>query len=479
MFNKVYELLRDLASKPEGFFVVVGLIAGLIFILIVPPFQTPDENVHLYRAYEVAELKTPKIQKEGQYGSMLPASIRLTEQRVHGLKSAPGTPGQIMFNVTEKYSYRYTKSALLDIPLNQKERIFYATAGSPAYVPLSYLPQATTVGIANIFNAPVIVTLYAIRVTNLLVWIVLGFLSIKLFPWRKWALAGVCLLPVVVSQSISVGLDTLIFGATLVFLSLLFRSYADERFRLNHYVPILAVSGVIMVTGKSVLALLLPLVFLVRGKQLGSRHTFLVKLIISLLPIIAYTSWVMVGRGNTSAADSANASIQLHHLVTRPWEFAHQLFNTLFLVTPSGSILAESLVGNFGWLDTPLAPLFINTGYVVLGILLFVGYEKNEARKILNDKKLLLLCLVAFAYSMVVFLAMYIYFTQPSDNHIKGVNGRYLLPVFFLLLPLGLKNWIKMDRTFFVRCVKGSTFLLLIASFLTLIFRYYINFVPT
>jgi uncharacterized membrane protein len=469
-----------LISQPERFFGIIALLGGLLFIIIVPPFQTPDENVHFYRAYEVSELKTPSREHDGRFGSMLPASIRITEARVHGLKSAPDTPGQIMFNAHEKYSFRYTKSALFDIPLNAHEKIFYATAGSPAYVSFSYLPQAFIVGVARLFDAPIIVMLYLVRFINLALWIALGFLAIKLFPWRKWALAGVCLLPLVVSQSISPGLDATILGATLLFLALIFRTLADATFVLKRNLITLLALAIIMVIGKSVLWLLLPLVFLIDNAQLKVKRPLLAKLAIGILPLVIYILWGLIFRNNTATADTSNASQQTHQLIQYPLHFIHLLFNSLFLITPSGSILWESLIGNFGWLDTPLAPLFVDTGFIVLAILLLANYDNTEKsqNKPIALNQIVIISLIAIMYILVVFLAMYLYFTPPNSNHIKGVNGRYLIPVYFLLLPLGLKKIIIMKCNIFVNFVRVSSLLLLAGSILTIIFRYYIIFVP-
>ena len=38
----------------EKLFVVIGLIVGCMFIYIIPPFQSPDEDSHFKKAYSIA-----------------------------------------------------------------------------------------------------------------------------------------------------------------------------------------------------------------------------------------------------------------------------------------------------------------------------------------------------------------------------------------------------------------------------------------
>lgn len=41
--------------SPENAFIFVGIIFGILFLLITPPFQVPDEPSHFYRAFYVSE----------------------------------------------------------------------------------------------------------------------------------------------------------------------------------------------------------------------------------------------------------------------------------------------------------------------------------------------------------------------------------------------------------------------------------------
>ena len=42
-------------NTPEAAFLVIGALAGVLFILLTPPFGGADEPAHWYRAYQVSE----------------------------------------------------------------------------------------------------------------------------------------------------------------------------------------------------------------------------------------------------------------------------------------------------------------------------------------------------------------------------------------------------------------------------------------
>ncbi len=43
--------------KSEHVFLILGLLFGLAFVFVTPPFQVPDEYNHFFRAYEISQGK--------------------------------------------------------------------------------------------------------------------------------------------------------------------------------------------------------------------------------------------------------------------------------------------------------------------------------------------------------------------------------------------------------------------------------------
>ena len=54
--------------SPVKFFVYCALIFGIIFLILIPPFQSPDEDSHFKRAYVVSYGKLYPSSKDGVMG---------------------------------------------------------------------------------------------------------------------------------------------------------------------------------------------------------------------------------------------------------------------------------------------------------------------------------------------------------------------------------------------------------------------------
>ncbi|MER3433396.1 MAG: hypothetical protein C4288_08190 [Leptolyngbya sp. ERB_1_1] len=49
--------LHRFIKSPERAFLILSLIFGMMFIIALAPFQSPDEPAHFYRAYQLSEGK--------------------------------------------------------------------------------------------------------------------------------------------------------------------------------------------------------------------------------------------------------------------------------------------------------------------------------------------------------------------------------------------------------------------------------------
>lgn len=470
--TKFYRKSIIFLKQPERFFLVTASLFGILFILIIPPLQTPDEHVHFYRAYEVSELNSNRLEKDGRMGSMLPASIAKTEVV---LNAQSEVPTHIQFNPYTKYDLRQTKAALLDIPLNEDEKSFYRTETYPEFL---YTLQALAITLGKIFDAPIVVMIYLTRLVNLALWITVAFLCIKYFPWKKWAVAGVCLLPVVVAQTISPGLDVLAISSFFVFITIILNSVHNRQHKLSYkMVALLAFAGLLMVFAKSNLAVFLPLIFLVKKEQISLKYQNLIKTLIVVLPIMLFAAWTIFISTSHDAQPVSSTGQQISTFLHNPLNFLILLFKTIFFNTASGNTLAQSLVGNFGWLDTPLSTFIIYLGVMYIAFIMFVGSRGDECK--LSKKNRIILLTAAVASVLATFLAMYVYSTLPSDNHIKGVQGRYLIPALIMLVPVLMSHKIITSKVFFIRTIQFGSIGLLTISALTIMTRYYHVYIPT
>lgn len=59
----------------EKFFLLTALIFGILYVFILPPFQSVDEGMHFYRTYQISEGKFLAENVNGITGDELPVSL--------------------------------------------------------------------------------------------------------------------------------------------------------------------------------------------------------------------------------------------------------------------------------------------------------------------------------------------------------------------------------------------------------------------
>ena len=474
--------------SPIKFFVIASLLFGLGFAALVPPFQNPDEFAHLTRAYEVSKLQTShrhlRPNKLDLKGSELPTSILLTNKDTR----IKGRPGDIDVPQAKKYYLGKTRQAF-KIPLNKEKTTLYNTGSSPAYVPLIYAPQAMTIKVLEVFNMPVIGMLYALRILNLVIWISLAALAIKIMEPRKYrlALAGGLLVPMFLTQAATTGVDALLTGVTVIFLALSTR-YIALKTNLNlKRIGLLTALLTVMVLAKPVYIALGLLVFVMKTKYRGlSSLSF--KSVALGVPLIAYMLWAFItkdrgGKFYEEVIESshANPALQVGYLNPDVTNFFQPLINTLLLGWGDGVVF--SLIGTFGKLDTPLPLLFIIIGYIVVLTAIFAKPAEKTSKLDVPERNLLqtpylwqIGLLAASIAAFGIYLSMYVYSTPPEAKIITGVQGRYflpLLPLFILIIP---KSMVLMKASLYRFILTVLPVLVLICSLVVIYLRFYIHY---
>jgi len=481
-FSVIAVRFRRLNHSPTRLFVAVSLIFGIAFIILVPPFQIPDEYTHFTRAYEVSELKTahPHREKGVDYlGSMLPASIHATYKQtsLHRLIGLPDVPQ------AKKFRPRQSIQAL-HIPLNKSEKSFYDTGSTPSYFPFLYLPQAGVITVLKLLNTPVIVMLYATRLMGLVIWLALAVIALRIARpvQRKFALVGIMLLPMFVAQA-SASTDPLINGLVVLYIALITSDFTQKSTPSLLKLTLLISMVFTMTMSKPVYAAFGLLLLLLPAKQKGFANLWRKGLIMAI-PLILFLAWSVVTTRSggpyymdSLAISNAAPSQQVHHLVPDVFNFVEPFTNTFLLGW--GDNVFTSLIGEFGKLDTPLPLFFVILGYMSILLAVFAGVKEKEetllSRNFYSKKKtILIVTLVAFAYIVGVYLAMYVYSTPADAKIITGIQGRYLLP----LLPLGVllvaKNALTVKEKFYRVALTVTPVTLLIASLVVVYFRFYI-----
>lgn len=461
--NQINQTLNRLS--PVRFFTITALIFGSLFLLLTPPFQTPDEPVHFYRSYQVSEGIFSVQQHGDKAGGELPSSLLQTVNLAY-------TP-DIRTRPDLKYPIDRTKQAL-HIKENPNARIVYdisATAYTPA---ISYAPQAIGITIARIFNSPPIVMMYIARFMVMCTWIVLMAFAISLMPKKKWALAALALLPMLIFQAASLSVDAVAYGVLAILFALILK-YTTEQTHIDYKrAGLLAALFTVVVLSKQVMFVFLLLSLILPGKSFNSVGDRVVKIaLMTIVPLLIFAAWMVIARSvdiTSSAVLHPIPGDQISNILHDPLSYLYVLFRTYFLSYGDG--ITRSFIGSFGWLDTPMAEFFTGVGYITLAFLYICNYE--SAKTWLNSKAKLLIALAGVAYFIGVTTAIYVFYDPVKYKSVIGLQGRYFVPVAMMLIPLLYGTWLKSKQTDYIKVAIVAPAFLLFMGVLTLVFRYYV-----
>lgn len=417
LFAGVLLLMKKKAGQ-EWLFLFIYAVIGIYCLAAVPESRTPDEFSHFARSYEIAHGRLISEMNEEPGGMMmkaggtLPGNMRAQEKLFRGRT----TVYDILDSVDER--------------LDKENPQFYGYANTALYAPTSYLFQAFGIRIASWLTDRVIVLLYAGRFMN---WAAIGFLlfwSIRKIPVGKTALAFTALLPMNIQQFNSLSADGFAFAMTAVFLSCVLSFLAQEGVLRKRQTALLYVITVLICLCKVVYAPVCLLLFLIPWRRFGSKRRYAVHVVgLGAVSIAAALGWFMTASSFlVEIQPGVNSAAQISFILTHPLQYARTLFNTWS--DSFFSYFLEAAGQKLGALDIPLGELLPLSALAVL--VLTGGYaDDGEAPDTLIRY---LMLAVAALVILLTFTSLYIQWTPYRCDTVRGVQGRYFLPVIPLLI---------------------------------------------
>lgn len=460
------EKMNRFLRKPEGFFAVVALLFGGILLVVIPPIQTPDEMAHFLRIYQISQFELTPSAHGSALGGELPRSLNKTIELLD-------THPSLRFHADVKYDIHKTAAAL-HIPLNKQDKTFIS--GLTSYSPFSYIPQALGVSIGSLFNLSPIVLMYIARLASLFTWVGLLFLTIKVMPFKKWAFVGIGLLPMLIAQAVSPGIDAISVGLGALYIAVVFKYKTQAEIAFKEWILLLLL-GCLVALMKQTTIVVIGLVFVLKTSQFDVKKwkSMIKKTLAIGLPILVLAIWsIMVNKlniGGSSGIAGQDGPAQIHYLLHHPLHFVQVLFNTFF--TTWGDSIIGSFVGGFGWADTPLAAGFVNMGYIFIACMIFVNYE--PVKKVLSSVHKYAITLFIALFILGTCGALYVYYTPVDYPVIYGLQGRYFLLFLFMAIPLFTTFNLRMTQKSYIKLVSFGSVSLLFVSLITIYLRYYVK----
>ncbi len=422
-----------LSKHPVHFFLVVGLIFGILLSFHLPPLSGTDEFTHFPRAFQIESGQLWEKRLPGnQYGGSLPNNVVNMIDDYRNLTREP--QGQGYASSTRQLSAMYSSEN--KVGFKKTATVFSSDA---AYTPWSFLPSIIGIFLAHLIGAPLIWYVYFARLSSILIYIALVCLAIKLVPQGKWFLVLVALLPTSITAALTIGQSALLFGTSWLLIALVFAIIANEvklNWRMLMILMILSFVLSILKQGYifiAILPLLIPLKYFPH-----KLHFITWKIIVG---IILLSSTITLGLFTNHIAKGVvlapvpgnyiNTTEQIHYILHNPLLYTGRLlvqpftksFDTIYLgvagiVTQRLIYLSIATIGLLylalllAWKNTSPIPQFVKQRYYLIG---GVGF-------------------MVVANYLLIATALYIVFTQVGGSAVQGLSGTNFIP----LLPLAL-----------------------------------------
>ncbi len=407
----------------ERWLLALVCVATLVFAIITPPFQAPDENQHYMKSLLLADGRIMTEQRGPEIGAELPRSAL----DLHGIDFPTDITGQ---------ARRFDRTMV--------ERAWDADAGRPGtafadfpnvanYAPTLYAPAAAGLMIGDALGLPRIGSFYAGRLVNAASGLILLAMAFGLMPFGRAALMATALLPTFCSQTGSLSPDAVINGMAFVGLALSLRLAAMGSNPARG-------AGLIVTAPLLALAKGVYLPLMAAGLQWPQhRRDARPWLLIGAMAVgaAAFILWMKMSGGSQA----------LYHIVSRKTgedvmtaplaaQLGVILGDPVGYVRALGSSIAErspvyllQIVGRFGW-NAILLPLL---AYVLAAVMLAAAVASGSGVRVSVGQRLWWL-VVAIGTGMLIETAMYLTGTPLGADYVQGTQGRYFLP----LLPLAL-----------------------------------------
>jgi uncharacterized membrane protein len=422
--------MRDPDSTPAhepgaaAAFLVISLSFGVLFALITPPFQTPDEPSHFFRAVSLSEGQLFTVTQGADRGASLPAwSVELATALLGSLPIRPDETTSLakIIDGGELAERQRGRRFVPLPPAGMRDRLGYSAANYP---PGPYLVTAIALRVAAASGAPPLVAFYAGRLANLTFAACLIFLAIRVTPIGKWVFALLALTPMSLHLLASYSADAFTIATTLLLTALVLRAcYTTDPLSI-HARPSLPVAGFLAAIAKPTGALILLAPFAIPRKHFRSAGAYAGFLGAYGLSLVAglFITVIWSGDGARTAVPDISASRQVAHILQHPFDFAGVLFRTYLEYSPRYFV---ELIGKLGWMDVFLPSIVIVTYYAVL------IFAARMSAVVTTTQRGWLLAIFG-ASTLAVFVMMYCGLPVGS-RLVEGVQGRYFLPAAPLL----------------------------------------------
>jgi len=452
------------ATTPARLFLVASLLAGLGYLALFPPLAVADEPVHLFRAYTVATGRLLPEKVGQRVGAPVPVSLQRVEPEL-------GVGPALLLEPDRKLDADALRAAL-HWPLDPGRTAFADFPNAAQYPAVVHLPQAVGIGIGRLLGLGPLWLVYLGRLSNLVTATLLTWCAIRITPLGGWCFCWLALSPMAVSSRGSLSPDALTNAAALLFLAEVARLiWSEAPPTARDPLRIGGAAVLLCLTKLPYCLLLLALLAVPRQRlELGRRLGAWLGAAAATLAALGFTVWTARTYGRVLVAwFGIDQDRQIHGILVHPLHFLVVVGRHYWRF--AARYTSQAAGRQLGWLDVQVPAVWAAVYLLVMvAVLLLAG----SPRVVVHLRQRLLFVGIVVAVLVVVAASQYVVWTPVGADDVRGLQGRYFLPVApLLVLALHRRPASELPPRAVAATLAFACLLLTAASWAAMLRRYY------
>ena len=426
-------------------FACIAFAIGLISITVFPAgnLLSWDDEVHYNRALAVSYISDVELTKSDRMVTSLFAqedgfSRDATFDRWNG--ASP--------NWNAVWNYESNASFFKELDENNSVDGILALPGLSSTAleisSIAYVPSAIGLWVGRLLNLPFTICFALGRIGNLLAYVGVVALAIKVAPKKKGLLAAIGLIPTNLFMASNYSYDPCVTSFMLLGFSLAYRQFeSNERLTIHGFFAVM-LAFLIGLMPKAVYVPMLAIMFFMprsKFRRATDRGAYYLTGVLFAFAMVATILVPMVasnggGSGDSRGGTGVNSSAQVSRTLADPLDTFGVVNNFMFkeYLIPSNVDLALTNYAYLGSLQNSY-PFISGLPLLALFGVALTDCADDKARMLTVSRRLAVVGLVLLTVFMSS-LALYFSFTAVGLRTVAGMQPRYLIPLLFPVLSI-------------------------------------------
>jgi uncharacterized membrane protein len=398
-------------KTPAILFLIIGFLVGGAYCVAIPYGAGFDEETHLVRIMDIAWLHL--LPNRSKNATMTYRDFfNLSYQR-----RKFNDPAADLFS-PEKFQQGLDNSNMLRVQTRS------------IYSPIIFFPQAFVVGIFwRILQMPIIPVVILQRLAGLLLYLLGGYLTIRLLPFGKWVFAILALSPMALFQAATLNADGYTNAVCFLLIGMTLNVFARRPAPITPR-QIWILSGLALLVGmaKPGYVVMLLILLLLSPSRFPSKKWVAVLAAAAALSVVFMLVWMQISVPYSHFSDGGSQSLskQLTLILANPLDFIWAFIKGSVLPLPT---YFKDWIGSYGyWVGVVPEPIFTLYPLAILVALFTEPRVPNLSWK----NRLFTFTVFLLSSAAILFMYFYLHYS-PNGSGGENSQGRYFIPTAPLL----------------------------------------------